>query len=229
MHLGERERRAIVDYKAMCAQNFRERGLRFKSSTDPDELLRVVSLAKGTNLTWTYHPDYSAVGPHHFWWSMLTEYDDERRVVAFNAQRMYETSDFIGDFELGMVFADGAPQLEFAPPTVINRENLPTLSGRVAIGGAMWTREDRRREGIYKIYSPLVQLLSFIKFRFDWYTAMFKMTEQHQALSTTGARFKRVEPFLEGEYAPLGHPHELSLAWKSGKELVEDIAQLMEA
>jgi len=165
--------------------------------------------------------------PRHFWWSKLTLADDPRRIVAFNAQRLFETDDLIEDFDLWVVFGDGPPQLDMPSPSIVNHDNLPVLSGRVAMGGAMWTHPNYRRQGIYKFYSPLVQIMSLLKFRYRWYTALYKITEQHQALSKKGARFNRVEPFLEGEYAPHGYELGVSLAWKSGDELLLDIEGLL--
>jgi len=212
---------ALLSFIGHCKDELTNRGLSIEVSVEHEGLVRAAAWLRDYRLSGTFHPDCSALDPRYFWWSKLVDADGE--IAAMNVQRLYETSDFIEDFRMGMMYQDGPPLLSTDTPEIVDNPNLPQLSGKIALGGSMWVHPSWRRDGLYKFYSPLVQALSLRKFQWDYYVAIYRTEAMYHALSTVGAMFSNVEPLITGEGAWGAYRKPMSLAWKDQPEFIESI------
>lgn len=224
MRLGVDIGRELWAFAHRCRDRLEnEHGLTVHPSTDADAFMRTVAFIRGepTNITSPYHPDYSVLDERNSWWSKLC--DDTGQTVSYTMHRLIQTDDFIEDYALGRLFADGPPNFNMGLPTLVDNPRIPPLAGNIVLAGGLWVTEGRRDEGIVRTYSPMGQALSLIRFKWDYFCILQRYDATVQDRPRLGYGFKRSEPLSTGIYPPYGKELDIAIAWKSRQEFIEDI------
>jgi len=224
MRLGIQVGKDLWAFARQCRERLKaEHGLTYSASVDVNELMRTVALVKGeeTNITSSFHPGSSVLNEANFWWSKLV--DEKGGTVAYTVHRLIPTDDLIEDYALGRLFSDGAPDLDMGLPTMVDNPRIPPIAGRVLFAGGLWVTKRRRDEGIPRVYSPMGQALSLIRFNWDYFVILQKMNDEYHRRGGIGYGFKRSEWLSTGVYPPHGYVLDIAIAWKSRQELIDDI------
>jgi hypothetical protein len=152
-----------------------------------------------------------------FW---LRVADDEGRTIACHAERVYETSDFVGEYiKNGRLWWQRSPAI--APESWRDEINPPPIkiSGTVAYAGAMLVNKAHRGRGLSVLLPHLSRALCLKNYRTHFHTGIVRQSLANSIIPTANYGFTRTTPIFNGTLPGLVGPREqVHLCWMNTNE-----------
>jgi hypothetical protein len=217
--LNDREFELVQAFIERLFPAFDKRGLSFHVSSDFAEFVAIRRNSANGFVYPTYDPEKSRVSPTNAFWVKVCNLAGE--VVAGQATRLFDTSDFYALLRSGRVWFDRKPA---AVPDFPFACALPNCAGRVAHLGGLWVDGPYRGNKLATLICATTRALTLRNFGFDHETGLCFEPIALKRLPIDSYGHPQLAPCIDGYFPVTGKPEHMYLSHVSRAQALQQIA-----
>jgi hypothetical protein len=212
--ISDREFAIVQDLLDRLSDQMVETGVSLTVEHDFEEFARLRKMVGDGGCYPSVDPRYSRLDRDAFW---LRAVDRNDRLIAFNAERIYRTDDFMALMRSERLWFDRGPRA-VSPEYRLIEAALETFGGVVGHGCGMWVHPSVRRHGISAFLPAYQRAIAIRNYAIDWQTCLaFADLAKH---IRTAYGYTRVERVIDGYFPVTGKPAEVYLGRISRDEIL---------